>query len=137
MEGTDVLASVIASFATTWNGRNRDDWCRRRNDGSVGAILEHDAITTVIVGVVFLEGGGIKGVILSCIANSAPLLSLLARCGAHWLLASTLLLLLSAFVVGTPVVPPGLINIASGSFTANLEIAAVGDHNRSWRSNVT
>lgn len=58
MEGTDVFASVIASFATAWNGRNRDE--RRRDDGGVCAILEHDAITPVIVSIVCLEGRGIK-----------------------------------------------------------------------------
>lgn len=60
MEGTDVLASVIASLATAWNGRDWDDWLGRRNNGSVGANLEHDAVTTVIIGVVCLEGRGIE-----------------------------------------------------------------------------
>ncbi len=60
MECSDVLASVIASFTATWNGRDRDDWCGRRNDGSVGAILEYDAVTPIIVGVVCLEGRGVE-----------------------------------------------------------------------------
>lgn len=60
MEGTDVLASVIASLTTTWNGRDGDDWLGRRNNGSVGANLEHDAVTAVIIGVVCLEGRGIE-----------------------------------------------------------------------------
>jgi len=137
MEGTDVVASVIAILTATWNGRDGDDRCGRRNDGSVGAILEHDAVTTVIVGVVGLEGRGVEWVILSCIANSASLLSLLARSGTHLLLASTLRLLMAAFIVSSPVVPPGLVNVASGSFTANLEIAAICDDNRSGWSNVT
>ena len=55
MEGTDVLARVIASSTATWDGRDRDNICGRRNDGSVGAILEDDAVTPVIVGVVCLE----------------------------------------------------------------------------------
>ena len=140
MEGTDVLARVIASSTATWDGRDRDNICGRRNDGSVGAILEDDAVTPVIVGVVCLEVRGVKCVILSRIANSASLLSLYTRCDASsdCLLTSTLLLLLgSAFVVSTPVAPPGLVNIASGSFTANLEIAAICDHDGSGRSNVT
>jgi hypothetical protein len=45
--------------------------------------------------------------------------------------------LLTPFNVSTPVVPPGLVDVASGSFTANLEIAAIGDYNRSGGSNVT
>ena len=53
------------------------------------------------------------------------------------LLASTVRLLITAFIVGSPVVPPGLVNVASGSFTANLEIAAISDDNRSGWSNVT
>jgi hypothetical protein len=60
MEGTDVLASVIASLTTTWNGWDGDDWFGRRNNGSVGANLEHDAVTAVIIGVVCLEGRGIE-----------------------------------------------------------------------------
>jgi len=60
VEGTDVLASVIALLTATWNGRDGDDRCGRRNDGSVGAILEHDAVTTVIVGVVGLECRGVE-----------------------------------------------------------------------------
>jgi hypothetical protein len=60
VEGTDVLARVIASSTATWDGRDRDNICGRRNDGSVGAILEHDAVTTVIVGVVGLEGRGVE-----------------------------------------------------------------------------
>jgi len=60
MEGTDVLASVIAGLTATWDGRDRDDWCGRGDDGGVGAILEHDAVTPVIVGVVFLEGRGVE-----------------------------------------------------------------------------
>ena len=60
MEGTDVLARVIASSTATWDGRDRDNICGRRNNGSVGAILEDDAVTPVIVGVVCLEVRGVK-----------------------------------------------------------------------------
>lgn len=60
MEGTDVLARVIASSTPTWDGRDRDNNLGRRNDGSVGAILEDDAVTPIIVGVVCLEVRGVK-----------------------------------------------------------------------------
>lgn len=140
MESADVFASIIAFSTTAGNRRNWDD-LRGRNDSSVGAVLENDAITAIIIGVVRLEGGGIEGIIHSCVANSASHLLLFARCFTDWLLATavvatvTTITTIAAF--STPVIPPGLINIASGSFTANLEIAAICDHDRSRRSNVT
>lgn len=151
MESADVLARVVASSPTAGDGRHWNDLGGRRNDGSVGAVLENDAVTILIIGVVCLEGRSVEGVILSSITNSASLLLLLADSDTIGVLL-LLLLALSALrlatvssltsvvtstTFSTPVIPPRLVDITSGSFATNLEIAAVCNHNRCRRSNVT
>lgn len=144
MESADILAGVVAFSTTAGDGWNWNDFGGRRNDGSVGAVLENNAVATLIVGVVCLEGRGVECIILSSIANPTSLLLLLANSDTFGMLllllmACTLRLatVATSATFNTPVVPPGLINIASGSFTANLEIAAICDHNRFGRSNIT
>lgn len=132
MESADVLAGIVAFRATARNRRNWNNF-RGRNDCSVSAVLENNAVTTLIISVVCFEGRCVEAFIQCSIANPASHF-LLARSGTNGLLLASALWIAS---ITAPVVPPGLINIASGSFTANLEVAAVCDHDRGGRCNVT
>jgi len=127
MESTDILASIVAS-TTAGDRRNRNFWFVRINSG-VGAVLEYYTVAAFIVGVICLEGGSIKSFVQSGVANSASLLLLFARSSANRLITTTVILSSKAGTAfATPVVPPGLINVASRSFATNLEIAAICDN---------
>ncbi len=132
MESADVLAGIVACSATARDRRNWNNFSGRK-DCSVCAVLENNAVTTLIISVVCFECRCVEVFIQSGIANPASHF-LLARNGTNGLLL-TPALLIATFT--TPVVPPGLINIASGSFTANFEVAAVCDHDRGGWSYVS
>jgi hypothetical protein len=132
MESADVLAGIVACSATARDRRNWNDFSGR-NDCSVCAVLENNAVTTLIISVVCFECRCVEVFIQSGIANPASHF-LLARSGTNGLLL-TPALLIATFT--TPVVPPGLVDVTPGSLSASLVITAVCHRYRCGRGDVT